>query len=411
MIHRTKPAMKNTHFTLVTLVLTQLVLITIGFAEPSVKPFQLPDGGIRPQVSMDQSGIVHIIQADSKIKGRLLYLKHEPQKNQFSKPIQVLNQAEGMAAAYNMSLGKEGRMHVIMRPNPRYSKKTLGPEVFEEMFHSKARFFVLRYMLHARLNDEGTGFEEETNIAGRTIGFEGVGAIVADQDSRHVYAFWAGQMDPGPEMGRDLYMAISDDEGAHWSEPQKLDIDIEGNCRCCPIQATMDSNGVMYIVYRNSVKTSKTSWDKDTYLLRSEDTGKTWRKTLIQKWENCGCPGAPYSMTSGPTGVFFGFSTRGVSSFAKASQPNLLYPAPSGERSSTRPMVSVNTKGEVLFCWVEVQDVVWQVFDQHGKAMPGIAGRLKGVAARWSNAAVVATGTDDFLLYYDGLVPVSGTRK
>ena len=90
-------------------------------------------------------------------------------------------------------------------------------------------------MLHSRLNDDGSAFEDEANIIGNTIGFEGAGAIVADQNSSTVYAFWPGQTEPGPEMGRDMYMAVSRDEGKNWSAPQKLDIDIKGNCRCCPI--------------------------------------------------------------------------------------------------------------------------------------------------------------------------------
>lgn len=52
-----------------------------------------------------------------------------------------------------------------------------------------------------------------------------------------------------------MYMAVSEDEGKNWSVPRKLDIDIEGNCRCCPIQAIMDAKGNMYVVYLNSVRT------------------------------------------------------------------------------------------------------------------------------------------------------------
>ena len=135
-----------------------------------------------------------------------------------------------------------------------YSKKILGAEAFDTMFKSKARFFVLRYMLHSRLNDAGDAFEEEANLVGDTIGFEGVGAIVADPKSAQVYAFWPGQLEPGPEMERDMYMAVSKDEGKTWSNPKKLDIDIQGNCRCCPIQATMDADRNLFV--RNSVKTS-----------------------------------------------------------------------------------------------------------------------------------------------------------
>ena len=71
-------------------------------------------------------------------------------------------------------------------------------------------------------------------------------------------------------------------------------------------------------------------------------------------------------------------------------------------------MVAANKNGDVLFCWVEVQDVVWQVFNRNGDALANVAGRLNGVAAKWSNAAAVATSSGDFLLYYDGHTPAKG---
>ncbi len=74
-------------------------------------------------------------------------------------------------------------------------------------------------------------------------------------------------------------------------------------------------------------------------------------------------------------------------------------------------MVAINQKDEVLFCWIEAQDVVWQVFGKDGKPMPGTSGRLEGVAAKWSNAAVVATASNDFLLYYDDAPPVAAGAK
>lgn len=394
--------MRSIQSKILALLLCPGFFVTLNASGPNVTTVKLPYDGIRPQAVIDQAGVVHIIQADTKVRGELIYVKHVPGQEEFSKPITVLREAAAMAASFNMTVGKDGRVHVLTRPNPKYSKKALGDKVFDDMFKSKARFFVLKYMLHSRLNDEGTAFEKETNIVGDTIGFEGVGAIVADPNSANVYAFWPGQLEPGPEMGRDMYMAVSEDEGNNWSEPRKLDIDIEGNCRCCPIQATMDASGGIYLAHRNSVKTSPTSWDKDTFLLVSKDTGKTWNKTLVQKWENCGCPGATYSMASGPEGVYLGFRTRGMSSFAKVSEPSKIYSAPSLGKTSSRPMVATNNNGDVLFSWIEVQDVAWQIFDKTGKAIADANGRLDGVAAKWSNPAVVATTNGDFVLYYDG---------
>ena len=85
-----------------------------------------------------------------------------------------------------------------------------------------------------------------------------------------------------------------------------------------------------------------------------------------------------------------------------------VIPAPSSGKPSTRPMVATNSNGDVLFSWVEMQDVAWQVFDKNGKAMANAKGRLDRVAAKWSNPAVVATASGDFLLYYDDFTSSKG---
>ena len=123
---------------------------------------------------------------------------------------------------------------------------------------------------------------------------------------------------------------------------------------------------------------------------------------MVQKWENCGCPGAPYSMDAGPNGVYFGFSTRGTSSFAKASDPLNITAAPDSGNPRTRPMVATNKAGQILFAWTEMQDIVWQFYSKDGKPEADNKGRLKGAAAKWSNAAVIADSTGNFVLYYDG---------
>ena len=129
-----------------------------------------------------------------------MYVKHTPGRKQFSDPVNVLREASGMAASFNMTVGKDGRVHVFTRPNSKYSKKEMGAETYDAIFKSKARFFVLRFMLQSRLNDGGSAFEDETNIIGKTIEFEGAGAIVPDQNSAKIYTFWPSQTEPGLEM-------------------------------------------------------------------------------------------------------------------------------------------------------------------------------------------------------------------
>ena len=116
-----------------------------------------------------------------------------------------------MAAGFNMTVSPKGRVHVITRPNPQYSKLVMGMRPSKKC--SSRNSASSSCATHSRLNDAGTAFEG--NLVGETIGFEGVGAVAIHPKTGWVHAFWAGQTEPGPEMGRDLYMATSSDEGAH----------------------------------------------------------------------------------------------------------------------------------------------------------------------------------------------------
>ena len=132
---------------------------------------------------------------------------------------------------------------------------------------------------------------------------------------------------------------------------------------------------------------------------------------MIEKWEECGCPGAPFSLASNSSEVYLGFSTRGVSSIVNLDRPTSIIPAPDSGKPRTRPGVAVAEDGTVLFCWTEAQDVVWQAYNRTGRPLPNIAGRLQGVAAKWSNAAVVAKKDNNFILYYDAKVVPNKTNN
>jgi len=377
------------------------LISAVARGEPKVTTIRLPDGGTRPKAAIDSKGVVHIIYANTSNKNELYYIKQEAGEKEFSNPIKVLHDAAGMAASFNMSVGKDGRVHVLTRPTPKYSEMILGLETYQKIF-KETRFFVLRYMLYSRLNHEGTAFEKEFNIVGKTMGFEGVGAIVGDQNSSKVFAFWNGRLEPGPESGKDMYMAVSRDEGKTWSEPEKLNVDIEGACNCCSMQAIMDADDNMYIVYRNSAKTGATTWSKDTYLLASKDLGQTWSKQLVQKWEKCGCPGAPTSLAASQHGVFFGYRTRNQSYFGKVDEILNPIAAPSTGKVSMKPMLAANKNGDVLFSWVEAKNVAWQVYDKDNKPLTHAKGLLQGATSRGSNSAVIAKEDGEFILYYDG---------
>ena len=82
--------MRSIQTRIITLLLSSVLFITSSLTEPDVMTVKLPYGVIRPQAAIDRDGVIHIIQANSKIRGDLMYVKHSPGQKQFSKPMKVL---------------------------------------------------------------------------------------------------------------------------------------------------------------------------------------------------------------------------------------------------------------------------------------------------------------------------------
>src|SRR5262245_31828492 len=77
-----------------------------------------PDGGIQPQAVVDSKGVVHLIYYKGDARGGdLFYVRQEPGKETFPRPIQVNSQLKSAMAAgtirgAQLAVGKNGRVHV-----------------------------------------------------------------------------------------------------------------------------------------------------------------------------------------------------------------------------------------------------------------------------------------------------------
>ena len=354
----------------------------------------MPHSGVRPQAVVDAQGTVHVVYSGREHRD-LFYIRQAAGKDGFSKPIQV-NSTPDCAAAFNMALGKQGRVHVLIRPNAKYSMNRLN---------RRPKFDDLKYMLYCRLNDEGTAFAAERDLSGETYRFEGVGAIIADGRGI-VRVFWHGQTKPGRENTRSIYMVRSGDEGKTFTEPTPIESDVIGACACCSMQATMDARGRLYLAVRNSIE----GGNKDSYLLTSSDGGKSFKGELLGPWPEAGCPGSIYSLATDATGVVVAWDTLGKVYFAKVGEKPLRIAAPLGDKISRAPVVAVNARGDVLLAWSEAStarqfrksgDLAWQVYNKAGKPITKKQ-VLPHAVARYSFAATCAKPNGDFVILYDG---------
>ncbi len=370
-----------------------LLALTFPSNAAEVHVERLPEAVYRPQVIVDDAGTIHVVHSlhGKANRGELRYSRKRSGDNQFSEPIKV-NSTPNCAAGFNMAVGKNGRVHVLIRPTAGYSAARLG---------RKPKFVDLKYMLYCRLNDDATAFDEEVDVSANTYAFEGVGAIVPDGKGT-VRIFWHGLTEPGPESTRRIFMATSADEGRSFSPPQPLDIGVVGACACCSMRGGLDAAGRLQLIFRNALDDgSKNSW-----LLTSADNGRTFSSRLLGEWPDAGCPGSTYSLSTRPN-VVAAWDNQGHVYFV-AGQSKVV--APSGKMRARAPLVTQNANGDILFAWAEAKDgrgfvqgatLAWQVFDKHGHPLTEKQTRARAVA-RWSMPAAYARPDGTFVLLHDG---------
>jgi hypothetical protein len=221
---------------------------------------RIPNGGNQAQALVDAKGTLHLIyfKGDDATAGDLFYVRREAGNKRFSEPIRINSRprtacAVGSVRGGQIALGKAGRLHVVWNG--------IGTD-------------------YARLNDAGTAFEEQRNLMRKTEVPDGGGTVAAD-NMGNVYVVWHGQQkgDRGEEK-RKMWVARSTDDGRTFSIEAPAWAEPTGVCACCSTRAFADSDGVVYVLYRSATA----GVNRDTYLLVSEDRGKSFQKALVHKW-------------------------------------------------------------------------------------------------------------------------------
>jgi hypothetical protein len=242
--------------------------VAATWADPKVTVIETPNGGIQPQTVVDAKGGLHLIyfKGDPRA-GDIYYVRRESSKERFSGPIRVNSQAAsaiatGTVRGGQIALGKGGRAHVFWNGSGK-GKSAEG-------------------MFYARLNDAGTGFEDQRNLMRRSSVPDGGGTLAADSLG-NVYVAWHGLKNGGPrgEDKRQVWVARSSDDGKSFSEEQPAWMEPTGACACCSTRAFADSKSSVYMLYRSA----NDNVNRDMYLLSSSDQGKTFQGSLIHKWK------------------------------------------------------------------------------------------------------------------------------
>jgi hypothetical protein len=159
--------------------------------------------------------------------------------------------------------------------------------------------------------------------------------------------------------------------------------------------------------------------NRDMTLLVSRDAGKTFRDTMLQKWQIAECPMSSESLVQNGNRVLAAWETRGevfrtsldaAKNFdARNSDAKFEAPLPAPDAQQSRgerkhPLLLANKNGDTLFAWTEGTGwmkggaLAWQVYDKTGRAAAA-KGRTDGVPV-WGSLAGYAQPNGDFVLLY-----------
>ena len=359
---------------------------------------RVPNGGIQPQAVLGPDRILHLLYfAGDPKAGDLFYVKSPDYGSTWSTPLRV-NSTRGSAIALGtirggqIAIGRNGWVHVAW--NGSSSVQANGP-INPEAGQRGAP------MLYSRLSAGGTKFDPERSLMTRTFGLDGGGTIAADS-AGNVYVAWHGKT-PGAakgEAGRQVWIAISHDNGATFAPEQPAWTESTGACGCCGMALFADSKGTVRALYRSATQ----DIHRDIFLLTSLDRGRSFTGRKLHTWEINACPMSSMSFGEGAGNVAGAWETGGQVYFENLTKMNSVPVSAPGEgKGRKHPRLAIAPNGDMLMVWTEGTgwqrggSLAWQLFDPNGESL-GKTHTQPGVPA-WSFGAV-AVKPDGFVVLY-----------
>jgi len=356
---------------------------------PAISLVRVPHGGIQPQAVVDSAGVLHLLYfAGDPKRGDLFYVQSPDYGVTWSTPLRVNSTpasalALGTIRGGQISIGRNGRVHAAWNGSSAVqSDGPLNPAAGQRGAP----------MLYSRLNPSRSAFEPERSLMTRTFGLDGGGSVAADL-AGNVYVAWHGKA-PGAaagEAGRQVWLAVSHDDGATFAAEQPAWQESAGACGCCGMALFADSRGAVRALYRSATE----NIHRDIFLLTSLDLGRSFAGRKLHTWEINACPMSSMAFSEGHGIVAGAWETAGQVYFENLTGASPAPVSAPGEgKGRKHPRLAIRANGEMLMAWTEGTgwqrggSLAWQLYDAGGRALGDIRTR-PGVPA-WSFGAVVA---------------------
>lgn len=316
----------------------------------------IPDGGKPVVARMDRDGAVHLL-FDSE--GGPRYARSNDGGVTFAAAIPVVRgglRAAGLEySAWDMAVGRGGRVHVAMSTNA--WKLKLPTEEWGYFY--------------ASLDPGESAFSPVRNINRKpSEGF----SLAADERGR-VTACW---------LSDRLYANVSRDNGETFGP--NVQIDPRYNpCNCCTTSAAYGADGRLAVLYRE-----ETNNERDMYLvLWDQARGESTRARVGRtSWKLDACPMTYFTVTPDRGGFVAAWPTKGTIDFARldgrgesSRLAEVETPGRSGIRTGLIALTSPD--GSTLVAWKKDGRAGWQLYDAEGRPSgpPGSAsGSGNGIA-------------------------------
>jgi hypothetical protein len=268
---------------------------SLAYSEP-IDLLRMPQNGLQPQTAVDAQGRLHLIYFKGEPRaGDVFYTRIDSGETEFSNPLRVNSTAHsaiaiGTVRGPHLALGVNGRPHVSWMDAGEGHKG----------------------MLYTRLDSSGTRFEEQRNLTQFALGLDGGGSVAADELG-HVWVSWHAGQDG--EKTRRIWVARSDDEGAHFAAEERANPLEHGACGCCGMR-TFGHDGILYVLYRSASEIVH----RDMTLLAGADIAHMSQQK-IHPWELSSCPMSTSYLSADPNGALLAWETERQVYYAHRNGP------------------------------------------------------------------------------------------